>query len=324
MYKRIINVAVIAHVDAGKSTLVDALLKQSGTFGEREVAPELVMDSDQLEKERGITIYSKNCSVMYGDVKINIVDTPGHADFSGEVERIMKLVDTVILLVDSAEGPMPQTRFVLNKSLENGLNPILLINKIDKPDARPEEVVDMTLELFMALNANEKQMEFPILYGSARDGIVKANLNDDSKDLAPLFELLLKHVEPYKHTSEENVQLQIQSLKYDQYLGRLGVGRLVKGKLTSKGRFSLVTNDGQIKNVGFSKVFVNKGLDRLEVDEVQPGDIATIAGIADITIGDTISSVENPEKLPPIEIEEPTITMNFLVNKSPFAGKEGK
>lgn len=325
MYKRIINVAVIAHVDAGKSTLVDALLKQSGTFGEREEITELVMDSDQLEKERGITIYSKNCSIMYGDTKINIVDTPGHADFSGEVERIMKLVDTVILLVDSSEGPMPQTRFVLNKSLENGLNPILLINKIDKPDARPEEVVNMTLELFMALNANDKQLDFPVLYGSARDGIVKANMNDESTNLEPLFQALLKHVPEYPHTEEENLVMQIQSLKYDRYLGRMGVGRLVKGKLTDKGRYALAKNDGSIKtNVGFSKLFVNKGLDREEVTQVQPGDIALVAGIADITIGDTITSMENPEKLPPIEIEEPTISMNFLVNKSPLAGKEGK
>lgn len=325
MYKRIINVAVIAHVDAGKSTLVDALLKQSGTFGEHEEIKELVMDSDQLEKERGITIYSKNCSIMYGDTKINIVDTPGHADFSGEVERIMKLVDTVILLVDSSEGPMPQTRFVLNKSLENGLNPILLINKIDKPDARPEEVVNMTLELFMALNANDKQLDFPVLYGSARDGIIKSSLEDPSENLEPLFKTLLNHVPPYPHTEEENLVLQIQSLKYDRYLGRMGVGRLVKGKLTDKGRYAIVKNSGETKqNVGFSKLFVNKGLDREEVTQVQPGDIALIAGIADITIGDTITSMDKPEKLAPIEIEEPTISMNFLVNKSPLAGKEGK
>ncbi len=325
MYKRIINVAVIAHVDAGKSTLVDALLKQSGTFGEREEITELVMDSDQLEKERGITIYSKNCSIMYGDTKINIVDTPGHADFSGEVERIMKLVDTVILLVDSSEGPMPQTRFVLNKSLENGLNPILLINKIDKPDARPEEVVNMTLELFMALNANDKQLDFPVLYGSARDGIVKSTMEDPSTTLEPLFQVLLKHVPEYPHTEDENLVMQIQSLKYDKYLGRLGIGRLVKGKLTDKGRYAIAKNSGEIKqNVGFSKLFVNKGLDREEVTQVQPGDIATIAGIPDITIGDTITSMDKPEKMAPIEIEEPTISMNFLVNKSPLAGKEGK
>lgn len=322
--KRIINVAVIAHVDAGKSTLVDALLYQSGTFDEREERVAQVMDSDQLERERGITIYSKNCSIMYGDTKINIVDTPGHADFSGEVERIMKSVDTVILLVDSAEGPMPQTRFVLKKSLEHGLKPILLINKIDKQDARPKEVVDMVLELFMSLDATDEQLEFPVLYGIARQGIVKKNMEDESNSLEPLFKELLNHVPPYKYDGSENVQLQISALKYDKYIGRLGIGRLIKGTLSSKGRYSLITNDGKIKQVGFSKLFVNRGLDRDEVEEVRPGDITLIAGIPDITIGDTISSIENPERMDPIEIEEPTISMNFLVNKSPFAGKEGK
>ena len=323
--KRIINVAVIAHVDAGKSTLVDALLDQSGTFGEREVRVEQVMDSDDLERERGITIYSKNAAIDYRGTKINIVDTPGHADFSGEVERIIRTVDTVILLVDSSEGPMPQTKFVLKKSLEAGLRPILLINKMDKPEARAYEVVDMVLELFMDLGADEKQIEFPILYGSARDGKVWSNSPEgSSEDLEPLFETLLKHVEPYPYTSEENLQMQITALKYDNYLGRLGVGRLIKGKLSQKGRYKVISQNGDEKEVSFSKLFVNKGLDREEVAEVQPGDIVSIAGHANITIGDTITSIDNPEVMDPISIEEPTISMEFLVNKSPLNGQEGK
>jgi len=238
MNKKIINVAVIAHVDAGKSTLVDAFLEQSGTFGERDERIEQIMDSDDLERERGITIYSKNCAIDYKGTKINVVDTPGHADFSGEVERIMKNVDTVILLVDSSEGPMPQTRFVLQKSLEQGLKPILVINKIDKDDARPAEVVDMVLELFMELDASDEQMEFPILYGSTRDGLMKKKLEDDSTTLEPLFETLLDHVEDYKYDGSEEVQMQITSLKYDNYLGRIGTGRLVKGTLKSKDKYS--------------------------------------------------------------------------------------
>lgn len=325
MDKRIINVAVIAHVDAGKSTLVDALLDQSGTFGEREERVEQVMDSDDLERERGITIYSKNAAIDYKGTKINIVDTPGHADFSGEVERIIRTVDTVILLVDSSEGPMPQTRFVLKKSLEAGLKPILLINKMDKPEARAAEVVDMVLELFMDLGADEKQIEFPILYGSARDGKVWSDAPEGtSENLEPLFQTLLSHVEPYPHTAEENLQMQITALKYDPYLGRMGIGRLIKGKLTAKGRYTILSQNGKSKEVSFSKMFVNKGLDREEAEQVQPGDIVSVAGVADITIGDTITSVDNPEAMAPITIEEPTISMEFLVNKSPLNGKEGK
>ena len=322
--KRIINVAVIAHVDAGKSTLVDALLDQSGTFEEREERVEQVMDSDDLERERGITIYSKNASIEYEGVKINIIDTPGHADFSGEVERIIKNVDTVILLVDSSEGPMPQTRFVLQKSLEQNLKPILIINKMDKPDARANEVVDMVLELFMDLGANDEQMEFPILYGSARDGKMNSTVEQTSNDLKPLFNLILSHVEPYPDVANEEVQMQISSLEYDNYIGRMGIGRLISGKLEHGQRYSLVQNDGSIKKVQFSKIFVNKGLDKEEVKVVQPGDIVRVAGISDITIGDTISDLDNPKQMEPISIEEPTITMNFLVNKSPLVGKEGK
>ena len=325
MDKRIINVAVIAHVDAGKSTLVDALLDQSGTFGEREERVEQVMDSDALERERGITIYSKNAAIDYKGVKINIVDTPGHADFSGEVERIIRTVDTVILLVDSSEGPMPQTRFVLKKSLQAGLKPILLINKMDKPEARAAEVVDMVLELFMDLDATEEQMEFPVLYGSARDGKVWADAPEgSSENLEPLFKTLLDHVEPYPYTGEENLQMQVTALKYDPYIGRMGVGRLIKGKLEARKRYLIVSQNGNRKEVAFSKLFVNKGLDREEVQVVQPGDIVSLAGVADITIGDTITTSANPEVMEPISIEEPTISMEFLVNKSPLNGQEGK
>ncbi|NQZ65865.1 MAG: translational GTPase TypA [Mycoplasmatales bacterium] len=324
MSKRIINVAVIAHVDAGKSTLVDALLDQTGTFNERDERVEQIMDSDDLERERGITIYSKNAAIEYKGTKINIVDTPGHADFSGEVERIIKNVDTVILIVDSSEGPMPQTKFVLKKSLIQGLKPILFINKIDKPEQRSKEVVDMVLELFMELNANEEQIEFPILYGSARDGIVKYELEDDNKNLTPLFETLLNHVPEYPFSKTSNLQLQVSSLKYDKYLGRMGVGRLIQGDLSSKRKYTLIKQNGVTKTVQFSKMFVNKGLDREEVDNVIPGDIVSLAGIADITIGDTITSLDNPVAMEPINIEEPTISMEFLVNKSPFNGKEGK
>ena len=322
--KRIINVAVIAHVDAGKSTLVDGLLEQTGVFGERDERVEQIMDSDDIERERGITIYSKNASIEYKGVKLNIVDTPGHADFSGEVERIMRNVDTVLLLVDSAEGPMPQTRFVLEKSLRQGLKPILIINKIDKDTARVAEVVDMTLELFMELDATEEQMEFPILYGATKHGYMKKDMNDEDKNLEPLFDTILEHVPDYPHGSEGDALMQITSLKYDNYLGRLGVGRLVRGTLKANQKYSIINEKGLQKNVNFPKLFVNVGLDRSEVKEVYAGDICTVSGYADITIGDTISEVSNPVKLEPIEIEEPTISMNFLVNKSPLAGKEGK
>ena len=245
--KNIINIAVIAHVDAGKSTLVDAFLEQTHVFRQNEAHVEQIMDSNDLERERGITIYSKNCSVQYKDVKINIVDTPGHADFSSEVERIIRTVDTVILLVDSSEGPMPQTRFVLQKSLELGLKPILLINKIDKPDQRAEEVVDLVYELFLNLDANDEQMDFPILYGIARQGIVRYNMNDTNEDLAPLFETIVKHVGTYPDLNEEPTQLQISSLAYDEYIGRLGIGRLYKGTLKQGQSVMVVRGNSSIR-----------------------------------------------------------------------------
>ena len=322
--EKIINIAVVAHVDAGKSTLVDALLEQNGVFDSHEVVQERVMDSNDIEKERGITIYSKNCAIRYKDYKINIVDTPGHADFSSEVERIMRTVDTVVLLVDSAEGPMPQTRFVLSKALEQNLKPILFINKIDKKDARPLEVVDMTFNLFMELNATDEQLDFPIVYGIAKEGIAKLSLDEESHSIEPLLETILKQVEPFKGDENDPLQLQISNLDYDDYIGRLGIGRINKGKVKSGEVVSLVKNDGKEESFRISKLFVNEGIKRVEKDVAYFGDIVTIAGCADISIGDTICEKGIIDPLPPIHIEKPTLSMNFLVNSSPFAGRSGK
>lgn len=322
--QKIINIAVIAHVDAGKSTLVDAFLSQSGVFRENEEVVDCVMDSDDIERERGITIYSKNCSVMHHDVKINIVDTPGHADFSSEVERIIKTVDTVILLVDSSEGPMPQTRFVLQKSLEMGLNPILLINKIDKKDQRVEEVVDMVYELFMELDANDDQLDFPILYGVAKHGIAKAGLDDDGEDITPLFDTIINHVQPYPDYNDEPLQIQVSTLAYDDYIGRLGIGRIYKGTVRTGQVVSVCKADGSVVQRKINQVFVYKGLKRTAVDEAECGDIVVISGISDISIGETVCDDKNPIPMEMIHIEEPTLSMNFMVNKSPFAGKSGK
>ena len=321
---KIINIAVVAHVDAGKSTLVDALLNQNGVFRENENVAQLIMDNNELEKERGITIYSKNCAIRYKDYKINIVDTPGHADFSSEVERVIKTVDTVILLVDSAEGPMPQTRFVLKKALEHNLRPILFINKIDKKDARIEEVVNMTFDLFVELNATDEQLDFPIIYGAARDGIAKINLDDDSKDISPLLETVISHVKPFEGNKEDNLQLQISQLDYDDYIGRLGIGRVNKGTIKNNSTVTLVRNDGTTTNFRISKLFVTEGIKKCEKDEAYFGDIVTIAGCSDISIGDTVCAQGIIEPMDPIVIEKPTLSMNFLVNNSPFAGQSGK
>jgi len=322
--EKIINIAVVAHVDAGKSTLVDALLEQNGVFNSHEETVERVMDSNDLEKERGITIYSKNCAIRYKDYKINIVDTPGHADFGGEVERIMKTVDTVVLLVDSAEGPMPQTRFVLNKALEQNLRPILFINKIDKKDARPEEVVDMTFNLFMELNATDEQLDFPIVYGVAKEGKASLDLNSLGVSIEPLLETIINHVEPFKGDVNDPLQLQICNLAYDDYVGRLGIGRVNKGKIKNGETVTLVKNDGNVESFRISKLYVNEGIKKLEKEEAFYGDIVTIAGCANISIGDTICERGTIDPLPPITIEKPTLSMNFLVNSSPFAGRSGK
>lgn len=343
--QKIINIAVIAHVDAGKSTLVDAFLSQSGVFRENQQVASQVMDSDDIERERGITIYSKNCSVMHGDTKINIVDTPGHADFSSEVERIIKTVDTVILLVDSSEGPMPQTRFVLKKSLEQGINPILLINKIDKKDARIDEVVDEVYELFMDLDANDDQLDFPILYGIARQGIVVRDpdevqdliaetagtkLKKSAKgmkgfDITPLFETITEHCTPYpQERSQEPLQLQISALAYDDYIGRLGIGRITRGTVHEAETVDIAGIGGNIRQSKLNQVFVYRGLKRVPVSEAVAGDIVVISGIPDISIGETVCKHGAADPLPMIEIEEPTLSMYFMVNKSPFAGKVGK
>lgn len=321
---KIINIAVVAHVDAGKSTLVDALLNQNGVFRDNEEVKDCVMDSNDIERERGITIYSKNCSIKYKDYKINIVDTPGHADFSSEVERVIRTVDTVILIVDAAEGPMPQTRFVLKKALEQNLRPILFINKIDKKDARPEAVVDMTFDLFCELGASDEQLEFPIVYGTARDGIAKLSMDENSDSIAPLLETVLNQCEPYAGSESDSLQLQISNLDYDDYIGRLGVGRITKGKIKSGETVTLVKNDGEVTNFRVSKLFVEEGIKRVEKKEAYYGDIVTLAGCAHISIGDTICENGKSEPLPPIEIERPTLSMNFLVNSGPFAGDSGK
>lgn len=321
--QKIINIAVIAHVDAGKSTLVDAFLDQSGALKPSEEVAQ-IMDSNELERERGITIYSKNCSVFYKDYKINIVDTPGHADFSSEVERIIKTVDTVILLVDSAEGPMPQTRFVLQKSLELGLRPILLINKIDKKDARVKDVIEEVYELFFALNATDAQCEFPILYGVARDGIVKKNIEDPDNGIMPLFETIINYAKPYPDYDQEPLQMQISNLAFDEYIGRLGIGRIYKGTLRTGEQIVLARQDGRQQRCTITKLFIYQGLKRISVTEAPSGEIVTVAGIADLNIGDTVCSPDHIEPLPPIHIDEPTMSMNFMVNTSPFAGQSGK
>ncbi len=321
---KIINIAVVAHVDAGKSTLVDGLLRQSGVFRANEELVDCVMDSGDLEKERGITITAKNCAIKYKDYKINIVDTPGHADFSSEIERVIKTVDTVILLVDSAEGPMPQTRFVLKEALQNNLKPILFINKIDKKDQRAEEVVDMTFNLFMELGATDEQLDFPILYGSARSGYAIYNMGDEGKDLTPLFETIVNNTKVFEGNEADPLQLQVCQLAYDDYIGRLGIGRINKGKIKSGETVSLATNDGKVESFRVTKLFVNEGIKRVEVPVAYYGDIVTVAGCGDVSIGDTICEKDKINPLPKIVIEEPTLSMNFLVNNSPFAGQSGK
>ena len=321
---KIINIAVVAHVDAGKSTLVDGLLRQSGVFRENEELIDCVMDSGDIEKERGITITAKNCAIKYKDYKINIVDTPGHADFSSEIERIIKTVDTVILLVDSAEGPMPQTRFVLSVALKNNIKPILFINKIDKKDERAIEVVDMTFNLFLELGATDEQLDFPILYGSARNGYAKYNINDESNDLTPLFETIINNTKPFAGNINDPLQMQISQLAYDEYIGRLGIGRINKGKIKVGENVVIVKNSGTKENFKVTKLFVNEGIKKVEVNEAYYGDIVTVAGCSHVSIGDTFCDKDHIETLPKIVIEEPTLSMNFLVNDSPFAGQSGK
>lgn len=318
------NIAIIAHVDHGKTTLVDAMLKQSGTFRANQQVIERVMDSNDLERERGITILSKNTAVRWQGTKINIVDTPGHADFGGEVERVLKMVDGVLLIVDAFEGPMPQTRFVLRKALELKLVPIVVINKIDRPDARPGEVVDEVLDLFIELGAAEEQLDFPVIYASARAG--KAGLDPDAvgDNLEPLFTVILEHIPSPEVDATAPLQLLVTTLDYDDYVGKIIVGRLVRGTIHQGETINLIKRDESFERVKIGKVYVFEGLQRVDVPEAQAGEIVALTGLASANIGETVACALNPEALPVIEVDEPTLTMNFIVNNSPFAGREGE
>ena len=318
------NVAIIAHVDHGKTTLVDGLLKQSGTFKAHQEVEDRVMDSMDLEKERGITITAKNTAVFYNDIKINILDTPGHADFGGEVERSLNLVDGALLLVDSSEGPLPQTRFVLKKALEKELPIILVINKIDRSDARISEVVDEVYDLFIDLGASDSQIEFPIIYTNAKDGVAHLELESESTDLTPLFNAILENIEGPEVSDELKSQFLITSLDYDSYVGQIAVGRLNNGTLSMNKSYSLCKEEGTFPNQKFSTLYTFQGLKKVQVEEVSAGDIIAFAGVENISIGDTIADNENPDPLPRIEVDEPTVSMLFYVNNSPFAGQDGK
>ena len=321
--QKIRNIAIIAHVDHGKTTLVDSLLKQSHVFRENEQVEERVMDSNDLEKERGITILSKNTSVMYNDIKINIVDTPGHADFGGEVERVLKTVDGVLLLVDSFEGAMPQTREVLKKALALNLKPIVVINKIDRPGARPEKVVDEVIELFIELDATDEQLDFPVVYASAKNGISKLNMSDEDSDMTPLFETIIKTIDAPNCDEEGPAQMLVSNIDYDDYVGRIAVGRVERGEIKTGMQVAICKEDKQI-NGKIAKVYTHVGLKKVEVESAKAGDIIELAGLADISIGDTICDPEHIEKIPFVNIDEPTVSMTFSVNNGPFAGKEGE
>jgi GTP-binding protein len=315
------NIAIIAHVDHGKTSLTNSLMKQSGLAEDN-----FTMDTNELEKERGITIYSKNTSIFYKNTKINIVDTPGHADFSSEVERVLRSIDSVLLVVDAQEGPMPQTKFVLKKSLELGLKPIVVINKIDKPAARPDEVKEMVYELFLDLGANDEQLNFEVIYANGRDGIAKKNINDKSNNLEPLLDLILEKVVPASSDELTNKELRAQpfNLGYDNFLGRLAVCRIYEGKIRKNDDVFVKSIDGQLRKGKIVKIFTYHGLEKVELDEAIAGDIVIVAGIPDIYIGETICLNPEVESLPVIHIDEPTISLNFLVNNSPFAGRDGK
>jgi GTP-binding protein len=317
------NVAIIAHVDHGKTTLVDALLKQSGIFREGEDVPDCVMDSNDLERERGITILSKNTAVRYQDTLINIVDTPGHADFGGEVERVLGMVDGCILIVDANEGPMPQTRFVLKKALEKGLRPIVVVNKIDRPNAHPDNAVDQVFDLFVELGADDDQCDFTTLYASGLDGYAKENLNDEGVDMQPLFEAILHHVPPPAGDPQKPLQLQVTSLDYSEYMGRIVIGRIHNGTIKAGQMASLVREDGSIVKNKISQLLGFEGLKRVELEEASAGYIVAVAGFADANIGETITCPDEPQALPLIKVDEPTLQMTFSVNNSPFAGLEG-
>jgi GTP-binding protein len=318
------NIAIIAHVDHGKTTLVDAMLRQSGTFRANEHLVERVMDSNELERERGITILAKNTAIFYHHVKINIVDTPGHSDFGGEVERALKMVDGVMLLVDASEGPLPQTRYVLMKALEAKLTPIVVINKIDRPDARVQEVLNEVYDLFIDLDAAEEQLEFPVLYTIAKTGVAKRSLDDDSKDLRPLFDAILEHIPAPAGDPDGILQMLVANLDYSDYLGRLAIGRVFNGTLRLGDTVGIAKRDGSLQTTKITKLYSFEGLKRVDETAGGPGTLLAIAGVEGITIGETITAAETPDPLPPIHIDEPTIAMAFTINTSPFAGREGQ
>jgi len=324
MQELIRNIAIIAHVDHGKTTLVDAMLKHAGVFRENEAITERVMDSNDLEKERGITILSKNLSVHHGRYKINIVDTPGHADFGGEVERVLTMVDSVLLLVDALDGPMPQTRFVLKKSLDLGLKPIVVINKIDRPGSRPDEVVDMVFDLFCELNANDEQLDFPIVYTSAKMGYAKLDMNSNSTSMEPLFAVVESNVHPPKGDTGAPFQFLVTNIDYNDYIGRIATGKIYSGRVRTGETLAVIKRDGSTVRGRITKLLGYEGLKQVDIEEAVTGDIVSIAGFESVGIGETLASAENPVALPYVAIDEPTISMNFIVNSSPFAGREGK
>ncbi|WP_340618720.1 ribosome-dependent GTPase TypA [Xenorhabdus entomophaga] len=318
------NIAIIAHVDHGKTTLVDKLLQQSGTFGERAATTERVMDSNDLEKERGITILAKNTAIKWNDYRINIVDTPGHADFGGEVERVMSMVDSVLLLVDAMDGPMPQTRFVTQKAFAHGLKPIVVINKVDRPGARPDWVVDQVFDLFVNLGATDEQLDFPIIYASALMGVAGNEHTDMAEDMTPLYQAVVEHVEPPKVDLDGPFQMQISQLDYNNYVGVIGIGRIKRGTVKPNQNITLIDSEGKTRNGKVGKVFSHLGLDRIESDKAEAGDIIAITGLGDLNISDTLCEVNAVEALPALAVDEPTVSMYFCVNTSPFCGREGK
>lgn len=318
------NIAIIAHVDHGKTTLVDCLLRQAGIFRENERVVERVMDSNDLERERGITILSKNTAVTYGQTKINIVDTPGHADFGGEVERVLRMVDGALLLVDAFEGPMAQTKFVLRKALEVGLRIIVVINKIDRPDARPDEVLNEVFDLFVELEADDWQLDFPVIYTSSRQGVATLDYHEPGRNMQPLFDLIIKEIPAPTVDPDGVLQLQINTLDYDDYVGRVGIGRIYSGCLNAGQLVGLCKQDGRVETIKVGKIWIYEGLKRREVEQAIAGEIVAVAGLGQVNIGETVSDPENPLPLPLLSIDEPTLTMTFMVNDSPFAGKDGK
>ena len=321
---KIKNIAIIAHVDHGKTTLLDGALKQAGVFRNNQVVVDRVMDSNDLERERGITIFSKNASLQYKDYRINFVDTPGHADFGGEVQRIMKMVDSVLLLVDAFEGPMPQTKYVLKKSLEIGLSPIVVINKIDRPNAKPADVLEMVFDLFVELNANDEQLDFPVVYASGKDGIAKHELEDDSEDLIPLFETIIKNVPDTKGDVEKPFQMLVSAIEYNDYLGKIGTGKISNGKVKQGEEIVLLKRDGERLLYRITKIFHYEGLKKKEIHLATAGDIVSLAGMEKVDVGETVACKDHPIPLPLINIDAPTLAMTFKVNDSPFAGREGK